>query len=135
MLTFMSLFNQQWPIYTEILSSADKGWCELHSVPCSGGRWDLYSRRRNHPFENPGFRSFAGPDGLPGDAFEAPDAGNIALPGSVRARGECRDVPPATRAWNRGDRISAAYDPDGRGSRRFFPQRDAGSLGRKAGIA
>src|SRR5207248_8450410 len=126
--TFMSLFNHQWPIYTEILRSADKGWCELHSLPYSGGRWDSYSRRPDHPLENPRLRSFAGPDRLPGESFAAPDAGSIALPDSVRAPGGCRDVPAAARARNRGNRIPAARDPDGRRARRFLPRRDAGSL-------
>src|SRR5260370_15632685 len=92
-LTFMCCLIHQWAIYTQILKSADKDKCELYSLLRTGANWDCHSRRRNYSFENEGSGSYSRPDRLPGEPSEAQDAGNIALHGSVRAIGECRDVP------------------------------------------
>src|SRR5713226_4734689 len=134
-LTFMCCLNHQWSIYTQILKSADKDKCELYSLHRTGVNRDCHSRRRNHPFENEGPGSFSRPDRLPGEPFEAPHARNIALHGSVRSTGECRDVPAIAWARNYGDGISATHGADGCRAGRFFTRRDGGSLGRAPRIA
>src|SRR5207245_8412306 len=127
-LTFMCLFNHQWAIYTDILKPVDKGWCEPYSLPGSGANRDCRPRRRNHPFENQGTGSSSRPDRLPGEPLEAPDTGNLALPGSVRATRERRDVSAVAGARHHGDGISATRGSNGRRAGRFFTRGDAGWL-------